>query len=91
MYIESRSDTRRKLQKFGETQMETLPGIDSYEPRVVLLSNRLCRVRAENWFGPKYLFLPPDRDYNKEPPNKGGRILQHKKGGAFELITSMDI
>ena len=65
--------------------MEALPDIDSYEPQVVLLSKRLCWVRAGNWFGPKYISLSTNRDYKKEPPNKDGRLLPPEKGGNFEI------
>ena len=67
--------------------MATLPGIDSYKQQVVLLLNKLCWVKMENWFGPKYLVLPTDKGYNKEPPNKSARILPHERGSAFEITN----
>ena len=78
-------------QNFGSSEkleIETLPRIVTYEPKVLLLQNRICWVRTENWSGPKYLFIFTDNNkkYDIIPPIKSNVIISPEKAGPFEII-----
>ena len=39
----------RNFGSLVKLEMEALPGINRFEPKILLLQNRICWVRTENW------------------------------------------